>query len=193
LGAAGCYSFYPSKNLGAYGDGGAIAVRDDEMKARLRSLRNYGESRRYFHSRKGVNSRLDELQAAILRVKLRHLDAWNERRRKIAARYNSEIVNPRILKPALCQYGTENYHLYVIRCRLRSDLQEHLSRLGVGTLIHYPVPIHLQEAYKELGKKRGDYPTAEACADEVLSLPMFPELSETEISHIVESVNSFAP
>ncbi|HEY6328545.1 MAG TPA: DegT/DnrJ/EryC1/StrS family aminotransferase [Blastocatellia bacterium] len=193
FGAAGCFSFYPSKNLGAYGDGGAVVVADEELSARLKSLRSYGENGRYFHSRKGVNSRLDELQAAILRVKLRHLDEWNDRRRKIAARYNSEIVNPMISKPAPCRYGAENYHLYVIRCRWRDDLKEHLAVLGIGTLIHYPVPIHLQEAYKELGKGRGDYAAAEACADEVLSLPMFPELSETEISHIVESVNSFAP
>jgi dTDP-4-amino-4,6-dideoxygalactose transaminase len=192
LAAAGCFSFYPSKNLGAYGDGGAITTDDDALAARLKSLRNYGETRRYYHSIKGFNSRLDEVQAAILRVKLGYLAAWNRRRRAIAARYNAEIVNPLILKPAACSYGEENYHLYVVRCRWRDRLQEHLAARGVVTLIHYPVPIHLQEAYKDLGKGLGDYPVAETCAAEVLSLPIFPELFETEISQIIEAVNSFS-
>jgi dTDP-4-amino-4,6-dideoxygalactose transaminase len=192
LGTAGCFSFYPSKNLGAYGDGGAITTDDDALAARLKSLRNYGETRRYYHAIKGFNSRLDEVQAAILRVKLGYLDAWNRRRRAIAARYNAEIVNPLILKPAACSYGVENYHLYVVRCRWRDRMQEHLAAQGVVTLIHYPVPIHLQEAYKDLGKGPGDYPLAETCAAEVLSLPIFPELFETEISHIIKAVNSFS-
>ena len=193
LATAGCFSFYPSKNLGAYGDGGAITTNDPEMDSRLRSLRNYGETTRYYHSMKGFNSRLDELQAAILRVKLRYLDAWNDRRRAIAAMYDAGIVNPLIQKPQPSRYGVGNYHLYVVRCKWREQLQRRLASSGVGTLIHYPVPVHLQEAYRDLRKGRGSYPAAESCADEVLSLPVFPELSEMEIGHIIESVNSFAP
>lgn len=192
LGRAGCFSFYPSKNLGAYGDGGAIATNDDELAVRLKSLRNYGETRRYYHSIKGFNSRLDEVQAAILRVKLGHLDEWNGRRRAIAARYNKEIINPAVHTPTPCYYGTENYHLYVVRSAQRDRLQEHLAGRQIGTLIHYPVPIHLQEAYKDLGKGLGDYPSSETCAAEVLSLPMFPELSEAEVTQIIEAVNSFS-
>jgi dTDP-4-amino-4,6-dideoxygalactose transaminase len=192
LGIAGCFSFYPSKNLGAFGDGGAIVTDDDEMAARLRRLRNYGEDRRYYHKTKGYNSRLDELQAAILRAKLPHLDRWNARRREIANIYNREITNPTVTKPAELGYGLHNYHLYVIRCERRDELQQHLASCGVTTLIHYPVPIHLQEAYSDLNRRVGDFPVTEECAKQVLSLPMFPELSDEEAHYVATCVNSFA-
>ncbi len=190
-GLAAAFSFYPSKNLGAFGDGGAVVTDDDEIADRLRRLRNYGEERRYFHTTKGFNSRLDEIQAAVLRVKLERLEDWNSRRREIAAIYNQGITNPRILKPAEMESGTHNYHLYVVRCERRDDLRTHLGSMGVGSLIHYPIPVHLQKAYSELGQARGSFPISERCSDEVLSLPMFPELSDDEALQVVNAVNSF--
>jgi dTDP-4-amino-4,6-dideoxygalactose transaminase len=159
---------------------------------RLRRLRNYGEERRYFHPSKGFNSRLDEIQAAILRAKLAHLDRWNERRREIAAIYNREIANRRVDKPVELAYGLHNYHLYVIRCKRRSELQQHLREEGVATLIHYPVPVHLQKSYSDLGKRTGDYPVAEQCASEVLSVPNFAELSDSEVDYVASSINSWS-
>ncbi len=192
LGLAGCFSFYPSKNLGAYGDGGAVVTDDEEIADRLRQLRNYGEERRYYHTTKGVNSRLDEIQAAILRAKLPHLDRWNERRRQIAAIYDREIRNPLVHKPVELDYGRSNHHLYVVRCSDRNELQRHMMERGVTTLIHYPAPIHLQAAYSDLGKGAGVYPVAERCAAEVLSLPMFAELTDEEALYVSECVNSFS-
>lgn len=185
------FSFYPSKNLGANGDGGAVTTNHEEIAERLRRLRNYGQEKRYYHSSKGTNSRLDEVQAAILSAKLKHLDDWNQRRRAIARLYDQEIVNPLIQQPAEMGYGTHNYHLYVIRCERRDQLQEHLAERGVTTLIHYPLPIHLQQAYQDLHKREGDYPVAESLARQVLSLPIFPELTYDEARHVIESINSF--
>jgi dTDP-4-amino-4,6-dideoxygalactose transaminase len=158
----------------------------------MRSLRNYGEVRRYYHATKGVNSRLDEIQAAILRAKLPLLDGWNQRRRKIAALYNREIDNELIRKPIELDYGVHNYHLYVIRCEQRDELQQHMTDRGVATLIHYPVPIHLQEAYAELNRGENRYPVAEKCAREILTLPIFPELADDEASQVAASLNSFS-
>lgn len=191
FGDAAAFSFYPSKNLGAHGDGGAVTTSDAAVAERLVSLRNYGQQRRYYHNEKGINSRLDEVQAAILRAKLPRLDDWNARRGELAELYNHGITNPLIQKPQEMAYGTPNYHLYVVRCRRRDELQAHLAAGGVSTLIHYPVPVHLQEAYADLGKGRGDYPVSEACADEILSLPIFPELSDAEARYVVEKLNSF--
>ena len=189
---AGCFSFYPSKNLGAFGDGGAVVTNDEKMAQSLRRLRNYGEVRRYYHATKGVNSRLDEIQAAILRAKLPLLDGWNQRRREIAAIYNRKIDNELIRKPVELDYGVHNYHLYVTRCELRDELQQHMANQGVATLIHYPVPIHLQEAYAELKAGEGRYPVSEACAREVLTLPIFPELTDEEADLVATSLNSFS-
>lgn len=193
LGDMGCFSFYPSKNLGAFGDAGAVATDNDDWANRLRQLRNYGEERRYFHKTKGVNSRLDEIQAAILATKLPHLSAWNRRRREIARIYDRGIVNPIVLKPTELEYGEHNYHLYVIRCARRNELQSHLAGSGITTLIHYPIPLHMQEAYSELGHGSGSYPVSEQLAQEVLSLPIFPELTDDEAKHVVDCTNSFAP
>lgn len=191
FGLMGCFSFYPSKNLGAYGDAGAVVTNDDDMALKLRRLRNYGEERRYHHTSKGFNSRLDEIQAAILRAKLPELDRWNARRREIASLYNREIRNPAVRLPAELEYGFHAYHLYVVRCAKRDELQRHLADAGVSTLIHYPVPFHLQEAYLDLNGKAGDYPVAEACAKEVLSLPIFPELADDEARYVAACVNAF--
>ncbi|HKY05052.1 MAG TPA: DegT/DnrJ/EryC1/StrS family aminotransferase [Blastocatellia bacterium] len=192
MGEAGCFSFYPSKNLGAYGDGGAVVTDSRELAERLKRLRNYGEARRYHHTSIGFNSRLDEIQAAILRAKLVELDRSNARRREIAALYNREITNPLVTKPVELEYGRHNYHLYVVRCDERDLLQQHLADLGVQTLIHYPIPIHLQEAYRWLDVRPGACPVAERCAGEVLSLPIFPELTDEEALYVAASVNSFA-
>jgi dTDP-4-amino-4,6-dideoxygalactose transaminase len=192
IGDAGCFSFYPSKNLGAFGDGGAVVTNSDEVAGRLRQLRNYGEVRRYHHATRGFNSRLDEIQAAILRVKLRHVDAWNERRRHLAALYEGEISNPQIAKPVEMGYGVHNYHLYVIRCSRRDELQSYLAAQGVSTLIHYPIPIHLQQAYRDLGKQEGDFPVSEMSAREILTLPLFPELSDEEARYVADCINRFA-
>jgi dTDP-4-amino-4,6-dideoxygalactose transaminase len=193
IGAAGCFSFYPSKNLGAFGDGGAVATNNDETAARLRRLRNYGEERRYFHSIKGFNSRLDELQAAILGTKLRFLDAWNERRQEIAALYDREITNPLVTKPSPPppQFGSHVYHLYVLRCERRDELRDYLAVRGVGTQVHYPVPVHLQDAYRDLHHQVGAFPAAEQSCAEVLSLPIYPELSDEESLYVAQCVEDF--
>ncbi|HET9532925.1 MAG TPA: DegT/DnrJ/EryC1/StrS family aminotransferase [Blastocatellia bacterium] len=191
FGDAACFSFYPSKNLGAYGDGGAVVTDDDAYADRVRLLRNYGQERRYFHSLKGINSRLDELQAAILRTKLSELDRWNDRRREIALRYTTGIHNPQVRMPVEREYGRSNFHLFVVRSSRRDSLQEHLRVKEVETLIHYPIPVHLQEAYKDLNYHAGDFPAAERCANEVLSLPLFPEMTEREVEKVISAVNSF--
>ena len=191
LGDAGCFSFYPSKNLGAYGDGGAVVTNDPELATRLRQMRNYGQASRERHASRGINSRLDEMQAAILRVKLPLVDDWNSRRRSIAERYSNAIANVQIIAPEERGYGTHNYHLYVIRCDHRGELRRYLAGRGVSTLIHYPVPIHLLEAFNDLNKKEGDYPTSERHARTVLSLPIFPELSDAEVDHVASCINEF--
>jgi dTDP-4-amino-4,6-dideoxygalactose transaminase len=179
-----CFSFYPTKNLGAYGDGGMVVTDDGALAHKLRLLRQYGWEKRYVSSLRGLNSRLDELQAAILRVKLGHLDAWNEARRARAQLYDELLAGSGVVTPTEKNYGRHVYHLYVVRCphrAFRDELKSYLAEHGVGTAIHYPVPIHLQEAYRDLGYRRGDFPVTEACADEILSLPMYPELQEDEV------------
>ncbi len=190
-GQVAAFSFYPSKNLGAYGDGGAVLTNDPSLAERLRMLRNYGQEKRYYHSIKGFNSRLDEIQAAILSVKLRHLDSWNERRRKIASMYGTLIRNPLIRVPQEMSYGKHVYHLYPIRTRHRDAVQSFLASRGIQTVIHYPIPIHLQKSYADLGKPEGSYSESEAHGNEELSLPMFPELTDEEVEFISETLNDF--
>jgi dTDP-4-amino-4,6-dideoxygalactose transaminase len=190
IGDIGCFSFYPGKNLGAYGDGGAVVTRSAELAARLRLLRNYGQTRKYFHGLRGYNSRLDEIQAAILSVKLKHLEGWNEARRNVARRYDSAL-GPKVTVPARREGSVHVYHLYVIRCPERDALQRWLAEHGIGTQIHYPVPIHLQEAYSDLGVTKGTLPATEAASAEVLSLPIFPEMTDVQIDHVIDTVNSF--
>lgn len=191
LGDIACFSFYPSKNLGAYGDGGIITTDDALLAERCRLLRNYGQRVRYYHSVKGFNSRLDELQAAILRVKLRKLDAWNEARRQKALLYRRLLEGSGVIAPVEMSYGRHVYHLFVIRSRHRDDLQRFLADHGVSTVIHYPVPVHLQEAYQDLGYEPGDFPVAEAYAREIVSLPMYPELPEESISTVAALIQEY--
>jgi dTDP-4-amino-4,6-dideoxygalactose transaminase len=185
------FSFYPSKNLGAYGDGGMVLTRDADEAKKLKMLRNCGQEIRYYHRIKGFNSRLDEMQAAILLVKLKYLDRWNARRREIARIYSDNIRNLQIAKPKEMPYGKRVYHLYVIRHPRRTDLQAYLEHEGVQTVIHYPVPIHLQEAYHDLGYGKRSFPVAEKCAEEILSLPIFPQLRDEEIQRVAELINHF--
>jgi dTDP-4-amino-4,6-dideoxygalactose transaminase len=195
FGDAACFSFYPTKNLGAFGDAGAVITRDAERADRLRMLRNYGErpDQRYHHAIQGFNSRLDELQAAILRVKLQHLDADNERRREIAAWYAAHLKNPCLVLPTEQPWARHVYHLYVIRTPQRDALREHLARWEVGTQIHYPVPLHLQEANAYLGVPAGSCPEAERAAAELLSLPLYPELTDEQLQRVAAAVNAFEP
>jgi dTDP-4-amino-4,6-dideoxygalactose transaminase len=192
LGDAAGFSFYPGKNLGAMGDGGAITTDDDALADRLRVLRNYGSRVKYYNEAKGFNSRLDELQAALLRVKLARLGAWNERRKRIAARYLESFEGvPDLAPPFVAPDADPVWHLFVVRHPRRDELQQHLASRGVGTLIHYPVPPHLQQAYAELGSAPGSYPLAERQAREVLSLPMGPHLSDEEADYVVSALSSF--
>lgn len=191
FGDFGCFSFYPSKNLGAFGDAGMVVMQNEQAAEQIRFLRNYGQSERYYHKLKGFNSRLDEMQAAILNVKLDHLKKWNERRREIAAIYRENIKNELIFLPREDKDVYSVYHLFVIRCEQRDALRAFLSDYGIGTQIHYPVPCHFQEAYKDLNLHRGDYPVSEKYADEILSLPNYPELSDEEVMRVCEVVNRF--
>lgn len=191
LGTLGAFSFYPSKNLGAYGDGGAVTTNDEALAVKLRQLRNYGETERYVHTIHGVNSRLDELQAAILRVKLRHLNAWNDKRRALAHRYMDLLAGAPVTLPAKRSWADPNFHLFVVRTDRRDALRTYLHEHGVQALMHYPVPVHLQPAFRQLGYVRGDFPVAERACDSVLSLPLYPELSEAHVERIAECVLRF--
>lgn len=205
LGKVAAFSFYPTKNLGAYGDGGCIATHDAEVASRLRSFRNHGSKQRYYHEEFGWNSRLDALQAAILRVKLRHLNQWNEQRREIAARYSSGFEAAGLTRPgsvtpdrqapiALLAVNPEAFHIfhqYVVRAHRRDELRAFLAEAGVGTEIYYPLPLHLQEAFAYLGYSKGDVPEAERASAEVLALPMFPELRDEEQQRVVAKIAEF--
>jgi len=189
LGDAAGFSFYPGKNLGACGDGGAVTTNDPELARRVRVLRNYGSHVKYHNESLGFNSRLDELQAALLRVKLAKLDDWNERRRKLARRYLEKLAGvPGLVLPTVPAWADPVWHLFVVRHPRRDQLQKSLAEAGVGTLIHYPVPPHLQPAYAALGYKRGNFPIAEELADQVLSLPMGPHLAEADQDRVVAEV-----
>jgi Predicted pyridoxal phosphate-dependent enzyme apparently involved in regulation of cell wall biogenesis len=191
LGVAAGFSFYPGKNLGALGDGGAVVTNDKELADKVRALGNYGSDYKYHHIYKGNNSRLDEMQAAFLRVKLRNLDKWNEDRRRTAARFSSEITNPAIILPETMEGNTHVYHLYAIRCEKRDELEKYLNDKGIGTNKHYPIPMHLQGAYTELGIKEGELPLAEEISRTELSIPMYYGMSDEQIEYIIDSINSF--
>ncbi|MFY9822089.1 MAG: DegT/DnrJ/EryC1/StrS family aminotransferase [Thermoanaerobaculia bacterium] len=186
VGHLGAFSFYPTKNLGAYGDGGAVITGDAALADRLRRLRNYGQVDRYHHAERGQNSRLDELQAALLRVKLAHLDGHNEIRRGLAARYSSRLAG--VVIPA-CGPGAEPvYHLYVVRHGERDRLMDELKTRGIGTLIHYPIPVHLQPGYRDLGPASGALPVTERLAGEILSLPLYVGLGAEALDEVAEAV-----
>jgi len=182
------WSFYPGKNLGAFGDAGAVTTDDPGLAARLRRLRNYGSSVRYVHEERGFNSRLDPLQAAILRVKLAHLDAWNARRREIAARYLRELAGADLVLPTVPEWAESSWHLFPVRHPRRDAFRDALAAAGVETLIHYPIPPHLQHAYADLGFARGAFPVAEAVADTVLSLPIGPAMTHAQVDAVVAAV-----
>jgi len=187
-----CYSFYPGKNLGAYGDGGAVTTDNPELIQRLRMLRDHGSAAKYDHSIVGWNSRLDALQAAVLSVKLRYLDGWNEARRKHAKRIATALRNSPILPPELPEDNEHVFHLFVIRCSQRDRLKSFLTNRGIQTGIHYPVPLHLTRAYQALGAPGvGAMPVAESLAPEILSLPMYAELSDEQIDYIVSALREF--
>jgi dTDP-4-amino-4,6-dideoxygalactose transaminase len=189
----GALSFYPTKNLGAFGDGGAVVVDDPEIAARLRRLRNGGQSDRYRHEVAGINSRLDEMQAALLRVKLGHLAAWTERRRALAARYHQGLAGAGVDLPVEQPYARAVYHLYVIRHPRRDALAAALKERGIGSLIHYPIPLHLQPAFAELGLRPGAFPVAERAAGEILSIPLFPEMSDGQAEAVIRAIREVAP
>ncbi len=195
FGHAAVFSLYPAKNLGAFGDAGVVVTADPDIDQRLRLARNYGSPVKYYHTSKGYNRRLDTLQAAVLRVKLRHLDAWNEARRANAASYDRllSLAGAVIPPPPAAKHSEAVYHLYVIRGADRDGLQQHLANEGVSTVIHYPIPIHLQPAYADLGHTEGSFPLTEQYAGQVLSLPMYPGLDSGAIERVVASVESFPP
>jgi dTDP-4-amino-4,6-dideoxygalactose transaminase len=190
FGDIACFSFYPTKNLGAYGDGGAVVTNDPRLAEKVKLLRQYGWRARYESEIRGVNSRLDELQAAILRVKLRHLDAWNTARRERAVIYTELLPNKRVAPPAEMPYGEHVFHLYVTRCEARDYLATFLQEREIGTAVQYPTPIHLQPAYERLAPA-GSLPVAEKLAHEILSLPLYPELPLADVRTVAEAIREF--
>jgi dTDP-4-amino-4,6-dideoxygalactose transaminase len=193
-GAAGAYSFYPTKNLGAVGDAGAVVTGDPALAERARSLRNYGQTTRYVHDLLGLNSRLDELQAALLSARLPHLAAATERRRALAARYRSGIANPsiRLLDPPAAP-DNHVFHLFVILTEHRAGLQEHLLASGIETLIHYPIPVHLQTPFLDIARDEAGLPSAERHGEQCLSIPCAPHLSDADCERVIAAVNDFRP
>jgi len=191
FGIASAFSFYPGKNLGAYGDGGAVITNDADMTEKIKKLREYGQEKKYVHTERGTNSRLDGLQAAILRVKLRHLDGWNEKRRNVAACYYDNLKDLQIKLPVTMADRNHVYHLFVIETDNRDELLQYMSQKEIFCGIHYPIPLHLQGAYRELGYKEGDFPVSERSASRILSLPVYPELKKEEIRYIKNTINEF--
>ncbi len=194
-GDLGCFSFFPTKNLGGYGDGGMVTCQRGDEAGHLKSLRVHGSGKTYYHDEVGLNSRLDTLQAAVLRVKLRHLDAWNEERRLAADRYGLLFSEAELLEevrpPAVFEGNGHIFHQYVVRCRKRDALQAFLEAEGIASRVYYPLPLHRQRCFAFLGYEGGDFPVAESLADEVLALPIFPELAETEQERVVDVMRRF--
>ncbi|MDD5627247.1 MAG: DegT/DnrJ/EryC1/StrS family aminotransferase [Patescibacteria group bacterium] len=191
FGIAAAFSFYPGKNLGAYGDGGAVVTNNLKMAEKIKRLREYGQKEKYVHWEKGTNSRLDALQAAILAVKLKYLDEWNKKRREAAAYYIEQLKDLPIKLPMIEKNHKHVFHLFVIETDLRNEMMEFLQERGVFCGIHYPLPIHLQKAYKELGYKKGDFPIAEKLSKRILSLPMYAELKKQEIDYLKVELKKF--
>jgi len=191
LGHAAAFSFYPGKNLGAYGDGGIVVTNDRGIARRLEMLRNYGQKEKYQHLFRGYNRRLDTLQAAVLRVKLRYLEKWNAARRWNAVLYHKFLDGCGLLLPGEAPGAESVWHLYVIRAEQRDALKEHLISRGISASIHYPIPIHVQPAYLDLGYKKGDFPVTESCAHQVLSLPMYAEISQDQIEYVAKTIRNF--
>lgn len=188
LGDVACFSFYPGKNLGACGEGGALTTANEDLARRVRVLRDWGQEQKYIHAMRGFNFRMDAIQGAILDIKLRHLDGWTAARRDVARRYDRALAELGVRVPQAGSDGEHVYHVYAIRVAERDRLREQLADAGVATGIHYPVPVHLQPAYADLGYGRGDFPASEAFAAETLSLPIFPELSIAQIDRVCDAV-----
>lgn len=195
FGDVGCFSFYPTKGCGAFGDAGCIVTNSDELAKAFRIYRNYGSEKRYHNQVVGTNSRLDEMQAGLLRVKLTHLEEFNAERRAIAERYNAELCHPLVSLPKIRPGADSTWHQYVVHVGggKRDVLADYLKHKGIGTIIHYPIPPHLSEAYAYLGKKQGDYPLAERYANEVLSLPMYNGMTEAELTYVIKAINEWGP
>ena len=187
----GCFSFYPSKNLGCFGDGGAISTNDKKLDRDFRVLRNYGSEKRYYNEVVGYNSRLDELQAGLLRVKLKHIFELEKEREKIAQRYLNEIKNPLIQLPKIRENCSHVWHLFVVRINSREKFQRYLEENGIGSVIHYPIPPHLSEAYKYLGYKEGDFPITENYAKTVLTLPLYNGMTKEELDYVIDIINKY--
>lgn len=191
FGDIGCFSFYPSKNLGAFGDAGAIVTDDDKIAEDVRIFRNYGSEKRYYNKVVGANSRLDEIQAGLLRVRLKYLDDLAKEKESICKRYLTELKNDKIELPQIREGATHIWHQFVIRTNYRDELQKYLDEKGVGSIIHYPIPPHLSEAYSYLGYKEGDFPITEKYARTVLSLPLYNGMAITELEYVIDTLNAF--
>lgn len=191
FGDAAGFSFYPGKNLGALGDAGAVVSNDESLMEKVRALGNYGSDYKYHHIYKGNNSRLDELQAAFLAVKLPHLDRMNENRRATAQKYLEGIRNPAVVLPCVPENVCPVWHIFAIRCNRRAELEKYLNENGIGTNKHYPIPMHLQDCYKDLGFHKGDFPIAEEISETELSLPMYYGMTDAEVQYVIETVNCF--
>lgn len=191
FGVAAGFSFYPGKNLGAYGEGGALITNDAAFATRARSLREHGSTRRYYHDEIGFNYRMEGIQGAVLRVKLPHLEDWTRERRRVAHRYNQLLAETPLQLPRDAAYAQSAWHLYVVRHPQRDELKKYLEANHIGCALHYPLPLHLQKAYAHLGYKAGDFPVAEKAARECLSLPIYPELTEAQIQRVAEVIHAF--
>lgn len=191
FGDIGCFSFYPSKNLGAFGDAGAIITNNKKINDDIRVFRNYGSEKRYYNKVVGANSRLDELQAGFLRVRLTHLDELADEKNRICERYSEELQNEKIILPQIREGATHIWHQYVIRTDYRDELISYLDENGIGTIIHYPIPPHLSEAYSYLGLKKGSLPVTEIYADTVLSIPLYNGMTDEEQDYVIRTINRF--
>jgi dTDP-4-amino-4,6-dideoxygalactose transaminase len=191
FGDIGCFSFYPSKNLGAFGDAGAIVTDNEEIAKEFRIYRNYGSEKRYYNKVVGTNSRLDELQAGLLRVRLSHIQELTKERETLCNRYLSKLNNSYIELPKVLSNSTTVWHQFVIRSKKRDELIQYLNEHDIGTIIHYPIPPHLSEAYQYLGFSKGDYPITEQYADEVLSIPLYNGMTEEEQDYVIDTINKF--
>ena len=192
LGDLACFSFYPTKNLSCFGDGGMVTTPSDDLAERLRVLRVHGAKPKYYHSVVGVNARLDAIQAAVLRAKMKHLPGWNERRREIARFYDSGLKDAGVVVPYVEPHGVHVYHQYVIRSQKRDELAAYLKAQGVDTAVYYPVPLHVQKCFADLGYKEGGLPESERAARETLALPIFPEMTQAEMDYVVRCIRDFA-
>lgn len=191
FGVLAAFSFYPGKNLGALGDGGAVVTDDKMLADKVRAMGNYGSLKKYDHIYQGNNSRLDEVQAALLSTKIKHLDRWNLERKRIASRYLSEIVNPQIILPTVDENAEHVWHIFAVRCQERNRLEVFLNERGIGTNKHYPIPLHLQKAYQSMNIPKGTYPVAEEIAATELSIPLYYGMTDDEIQYVIDSINEF--